>query len=317
MMGDQEPQLPPGDSPPDDSVTAADGLGFGDLAEAAARNEALPPTLPPVACWRCGKLAAANSSRCPVCGAAFQPAADEHAAPNVVARPVVRLLIGYSVLLAFSVMAGLYVAIAATAGEHESQRTPSLFEITTPEVVLECIWTIAIIIICCCVPRVAADGARPRVGWARFATSSIVCVPLLGGMLWLNYEYHSLLTKFIDFHWLFQTDEIKPPTQTALIYAVIAICLQPGVFEELFFRHVALGTLRGFMGVPAAIAISSAMFGLAHIYAPLSVPYLTLMGVFLGVARVWSGGLLLPIVLHAMHNGGVLWMELQRTTTAT
>jgi membrane protease YdiL (CAAX protease family) len=44
------------------------------------------------------------------------------------------------------------------------------------------------------------------------------------------------------------------------------------------------------------------MFGLAHLGVPLSVPILILIGVMLGYARVLTGGVCIPILLHFIHN---------------
>jgi len=46
-----------------------------------------------------------------------------------------------------------------------------------------------------------------------------------------------------------------------LVFLALAVCVQPGVVEELFFRCLALGILRGSMGDHAAVMVSSIMFG--------------------------------------------------------
>jgi len=70
-----------------------------------------------------------------------------------------------------------------------------------------------------------------------------------------------------------------------------------------------LGTLTRVMGVGGAIIVSSIMFGMAHSAVLLSIPILTVVGVGLGVIRVWSGSILLPMLLHALHNAVVLYLE--------
>lgn len=54
---------------------------------------------------------------------------------------------------------------------------------------------------------------------------------------------------------------------------------------------------------------SSLMFGLAHVGQPFSIPVLILIGVTLGYARIHSGGLALPMLMHGAHNFVVLWIE--------
>src|SRR5258708_36568856 len=90
---------------------------------------------------------------------------------------------------------------------------------------------------------------------------------------------------------------------------LVSYCLEPALIEELFFRYLALDTLRGVMNVHAAVAVSSVMFGLAHIGVPLSIPMLALVGVALGYARVASGRLALPVLLHFLHNFVIVLMR--------
>lgn len=86
---------------------------------------------------------------------------------------------------------------------------------------------------------------------------------------------------------------------TPLVF--IAYCVHPAIVEELFFRYLALDSLRAVMSPSAAIFLSSMIFGLAHVGVPLSIPILGVVGVALGCARVASGGLVLPMVPHALH----------------
>ena len=78
------------------------------------------------------------------------------------------------------------------------------------------------------------------------------------------------------------------------------------IVEELFFRYLALGTLRRVLGMHGAVWVSAVMFGMAHIFVLPSIPLLTLVGVVLGYMRVWSGGMTLPISLHFLHNLAII-----------
>jgi membrane protease YdiL (CAAX protease family) len=115
----------------------------------------------------------------------------------------------------------------------------------------------------------------------------------------MNAAYHTALRGFIGVRP--SADPILAATGVTPL-VLFAYCLEPAVVEELFFRYLALDTLRGVMNVHAAVVISSVMFGLAHIGVPLSIPMLALVGVALGYARVASGRLALPMVLHFLHN---------------
>src|SRR5205814_1772114 len=92
-------------------------------------------------------------------------------------------------------------------------------------------------------------------------------------------------------------------------WAIATICIQPAIVEELFFRYIALGTLTRVMGIAGALCVSSVMFGMAHSSVLLSIPILTVVGAGLGLVRVLSGSILLPMLLHGLHNAVVLYLE--------
>jgi membrane protease YdiL (CAAX protease family) len=134
----------------------------------------------------------------------------------------------------------------------------------------------------------------------------MAALPVLLVVLGLNLAYHAVVRAYLG----------TAPAADAVVAAtgvtplvVFAYCIQPAVFEELFFRYLALDSLRGIMGVHQAVAISSLMFGLAHVGVPLSIPMLGLVGVPLAYARVATGGLALPMAMHFLHNAIILFLE--------
>ena len=94
-----------------------------------------------------------------------------------------------------------------------------------------------------------------------------------------------------------------------LTWILVTICIQPAIVEELFFRHVALGAAREVMSARNAVLISSLLFAMAHLGTPLSLPTLAMLGMALGALRIFSGGLLLPILFHFFHNLIVVLLE--------
>lgn len=97
----------------------------------------------------------------------------------------------------------------------------------------------------------------------------------------------------------------------------IAVSLSAGICEEIVFRGFVLqylrGTLEGGMplGFGTAVLLSSAIFGLNHLYQGAGgILRTAILGLACALAAVLSGSLLLPIVLHclcdlatlAMHN---------------
>jgi membrane protease YdiL (CAAX protease family) len=130
---------------------------------------------------------------------------------------------------------------------------------------------------------------------------------VVAGLVALNARYHKYLRDTIH---VVPWEEELLAQRDRLPAWFLLICVQPAIIEELFFRYLALGVLRSVVKVHAAVWISAAMFTLAHIGVPLSMPVLLLVGVGLGYARVASGHMLLPMFLHFMHNAVFLSIQL-------
>jgi membrane protease YdiL (CAAX protease family) len=95
------------------------------------------------------------------------------------------------------------------------------------------------------------------------------------------------------------------PLQIAL--AVAAAVVMAPLAEELLFRGLLhRGLRRGLRVVPATV-ISSVLFAIVHLDVVLSQPLalvgLTLVGAVMAIAYERTGGLLVPVLIHAVHNG--------------
>jgi membrane protease YdiL (CAAX protease family) len=89
---------------------------------------------------------------------------------------------------------------------------------------------------------------------------------------------------------------------------VLTIAVVPGIVEEIFYRGLVL---RGFLvrwRPLAAILASSALFAVAHV-DPAHVSFTFILGVWLGVIAWRTGSVVLPILMHAVVNGG--WTTIQ------
>jgi membrane protease YdiL (CAAX protease family) len=77
------------------------------------------------------------------------------------------------------------------------------------------------------------------------------------------------------------------------------------VFEELFFRGFLLaGFQRTILGTAGAVVVTSLLWAVIHTqYDLYYMATIFVRGVVLGLARVHSGSLILPIGLHAFVNG--------------
>ncbi len=92
-----------------------------------------------------------------------------------------------------------------------------------------------------------------------------------------------------------------------LLSSLIAIAIMPGFMEELLFRGILFHFLERFGGSWFALALTSALFGLAHIFnanatALSSFAIAIEAGVLLGGAYMLTRNLWMPIGLHAAWN---------------
>lgn len=92
-----------------------------------------------------------------------------------------------------------------------------------------------------------------------------------------------------------------------LIISVFAIAIVPGFMEELLFRGILFRWLEQFGGSWFALALTSALFGVAHIFNPnasalSSFAIAIEAGVLLGGAYMLTRNLWMPIGLHAAWN---------------
>jgi uncharacterized protein len=97
---------------------------------------------------------------------------------------------------------------------------------------------------------------------------------------------------------------VETPGQIAL--AVVAAVVLAPVAEELLFRGLLHRSLRSRWRIVPATVVSSFLFAVVHVDVVLSQPLalvgLTLVGAVLAVAYERTGSLLVPIVIHAVHN---------------
>ena len=85
-----------------------------------------------------------------------------------------------------------------------------------------------------------------------------------------------------------------------LLFVLIAIIAPVG--EELMFRGMLYRYLRAKRGVAFGVALSAALFALAHVI-PVLIPALFALGIVLAVVVERSSSIYPAIVLHALNNG--------------
>lgn len=285
-----------------------DPSGFQDWwasEEEPAPVEPVPSVLSD--CWRCGKGVEPDRPLCPYCRARISSSpeplhrAGKPSDDSPESKALLGVLYVFIIFLGTSLIYGWLVQFGFSGradNDREAARQQLYFMLA-----VEFFDTLLVVGSILAIMRPTAlpapSAAARSAAWAG-------AIPLLLLLLGLNYAYHFLLRKILAFPPCFDEAVIKSELSGL---SVLAVCIQPAIVEELFFRYLALGTLRRSMGIHAAVLVSSVMFGIAHIGVPLSIPMLTLIGVGLGYARVVSGSLWLPILLHFFHNGAILLYE--------
>ena len=95
-----------------------------------------------------------------------------------------------------------------------------------------------------------------------------------------------------------------PPVMSLLLLAVV-----PAVCEELLFRGLMLTGLTRRLSPTAAILAVALAFGIFHVYV-VRLPTTFLLGVVLGILRWHSGSIFPAMLLHALHNGTAVGLQI-------
>lgn len=125
-----------------------------------------------------------------------------------------------------------------------------------------------------------------------WAAGLLLCLHLIRGGAW-----REALTDFYRrFDWIMPRDSRE-------LRASWGVSLIAGFGEEIAFRGFLLWYAAGMLGLPAAVLVSSLLFGAAHSYQKkIGMVFATIAGLVLALAYAWSGSLLLVMFMHASWN---------------
>lgn len=248
-----------------------------------------------VNCWRCGLEVLAVAPVCPHCaarsrvtGQATQPAAELQAPIATIQL----LLWSFAILL----ITGILHAFALEARFRDvkvidaATRENALWQM----LIVEAIDTVVIVAAICRWQR-PATSARPAPRMRIFGWLALL--PVVAGLLALNLGYH----------WVLRTTLGLPLLAEELVdqftwLTLLVTCVQPAIAEEAYCRWFALDSLQEVTSRRASVWISATMFALMHVAVLPSIPYFILFGVVLARFRLATGSLLLPILIHFLHN---------------
>jgi uncharacterized protein len=141
------------------------------------------------------------------------------------------------------------------------------------------------------VPQFQRLGFNSKHAWIALA----LLVPALG----LNFAWHKMITYLIPE----ASDSMKALRELHLskLTLVTLFCLFPAITEEIAFRGLVQHWLVSATAPMRALLIASALFMALH-FSVLSAPYLLLVGMLLGWAKLKTGSLYPSILIHFLHN---------------
>lgn len=88
----------------------------------------------------------------------------------------------------------------------------------------------------------------------------------------------------------------------------LLIAIVPPIIEEYLFRNIVLNEYRGVYGNLKAIILCGISFSLSHTNPASFIPQF-LMGTFFSYLAVKTGGILLPIICHFVHNASLVIIQ--------
>ena len=281
-----------------------------DIVDAAGHSEAFSSDDPDdeqAVCWRCESTFSNSAAKCPRCLAKNRTFAGEIGATksdkgSAQSPAIVQTVWAFAAMAMVSIFTAVVTSVSVERPEQlteEAART-QLGWITVVEVLDTIIVLIAL-------SRIKIAPKWPQPARMHVGVLWFLALPLLMVTLALNVGYHYWLRETLG---LVVEREGLTSFPALRIWLLLAVCLQPAIVEEFFFRRVALGAALEVIPATQAILVTSLLFAMAHLGMPLSIPVLAMLGAVLGMLRLASGSLLLPIVFHFMHNLCVLLLEM-------
>lgn len=119
-----------------------------------------------------------------------------------------------------------------------------------------------------------------------------------------------------------QAGELARELPAIIPFLIVAMFLVVGPSEEILYRGVVQGRLRESLGPAASIVLASAIFAVVHWFALTggasarltTVAILFVPSLVFGAVYEYTGNLVVPALLHAIHNSvllALLWVSLQ------
>jgi membrane protease YdiL (CAAX protease family) len=123
---------------------------------------------------------------------------------------------------------------------------------------------------------------------------------LLAGVLVIE----DLLTIAFDRPFINEFMSVAYATANPIWMLWLAVVVAAPLFEEMFFRGFLLkGLAASFLGPIGAVAATSGLWAVLHLqYDLYDIANIFCLGLLLGTARLVTGSLFVPLMLHAITN---------------
>ena len=134
--------------------------------------------------------------------------------------------------------------------------------------------------------------------WRGLAGGIAATAPLLLGLAWCLRTTQPAVAHLVRV----VEQRIAPLFAGSGPLVIVLVALLAGLGEEALFRGVIQPALAGYLPLAAAVALTAALFGVAHWVTPTYALLAGLVGAYLGLVLLLSGDLLVPIVAHALYD---------------
>jgi membrane protease YdiL (CAAX protease family) len=112
-------------------------------------------------------------------------------------------------------------------------------------------------------------------------------------------------------------NQIVPLFNGASAKELLLVSTLAGLGEECLFRGVLQPEVASWVGVPVALVLTSALFGLAHFITPTYAVFAGMIGAYVGALAVLTGNLLVPVATHALYDFAALMYLTRRHASAS
>lgn len=138
------------------------------------------------------------------------------------------------------------------------------------------------------------------IGWSvnALGMSVLATLPLIAALL---------LMVRVEAPWMQEIEEhvrsfLAPLLRYGGLPGMAVLAIAAGVGEELLFRGVLQAELATLWEPWSALVVASLVFGLCHWITPAYAIIATVMGAYLGGLYWYTGGLLVPVLVHTLYD---------------